>query len=435
MDIDFNKNPRQAEFIQEVLLASLGKSEFRYICYGGGIRGGKTFAMLGAFVILCKMFPGSKWVIYRQDFTSLQDTTIPSMEKILAGNELWTWHRDKSNYHVEYHNKSKIFFYGENIDRDPELNSMLGLECNGIGMEQSEELSQKLFEMSQSRIGSWYLDRMPKPLILLTLNPTQTWCKTLFYEPYRNSSLEHPYKFIQALPSDNPYVTDDQWSAWNRLDDRYKAQYIQGDWTDFDAKDNLWAFAFNRSKHIAPEDIKPDRNYPLYLSFDFNRNPICCSIIQFIQEQVRVVECVKLGNSNIYELCKYIQVNYPNYLYVVTGDATGRNSQALVKDNLNYYVVISRELRIIQTAIKVPSVNPSLEENKVLVNSWLQNGNTQISPNKGAHLIYDLSNVRVSADGGIEKRNRQDPTQQADALDTFRYYLNQFHRNFLLLPK
>jgi hypothetical protein len=37
----------------------------------------------------------------------------------------------------------------------------------------------------------------------------------------------------------------------------------------------------------------------------------------------------------------------------------------------------------------------------------------------------------MEADGSIRKTNRADPTQQADALDTFRYYCNVFHSRAL----
>lgn len=430
MDIDFTKNLKQAQFVETVLESAVGANPYRYLCYGGGIRGGKTFGMLGCFVILCKMFPGSRWVIYRQDFPALQDTTIPSLEKMIGGKSSWKWHRDRSNFHVEYENGSKIFFYGENIDRDPELNSMLGLECNGVGLEQVEEIDIKTFEMIQTRIGSWYIDPMPKPLILTTLNPTQKWAKKVFYDPYRKMTIQPPYHFIEALPNDNPFVTTDQWEAWGRMADRYQSQYIKGDWTDF-SDNNLWAFAFLYSKHVAQADITPNQENYLYLSFDFNKNPITCAVIQHSNGVINVIEQLKLANSDIYQLCNVIKAKYPNYVYVITGDATGQNQSALVKDNLTYYKIIKKELGLLDTQFKLPTVNPRLEDNQVLVNSLLTNYSIQISPEKAKALIYDLQNCSLRADGSLLKGDRDDSAQQWDSLDCFRYYCNTFHKNFI----
>jgi hypothetical protein len=432
LNLTFKDNPKQAEFVEQAIMSAWGESPYRYLCYGGGIRGGKTFAVLGTLLLYCRMFPGSRWVIYRQDFPSLQDTTIPSLEKIIGNDSNFKWSRDKSNYHIEYlKNGSKIFLYGENIDRDPDLNAMLGLECNGIVLEQVEELSETLFNMAQTRIGSWYIPVMPKPMILMTLNPTQKWAKNVFYEPYKLGTIEPPFKFIEALPKDNPFVTAEQWEAWNRLEGRYKAQFIEGDWTDFTNRDNIWAFAFNRKKHLS--DVQIDTSQMVYLSFDFNRNPITCAVIQHIDGQIRVIEQIKLSNSDIYKICTYIKAMYGNSMFIVTGDATGKNSSAMVQDNINYYTIIQKELRLNAQQIKVPTVNPRIEENQVLVNSIFANYNITINSEKCKPLIFDLENARMRADGTLIKENRDDITQQLDCLDCLRYYLNQFHGNFIKL--
>lgn len=435
MDINFTDNPKQAEFIELALNAAEGNNEFRYLCYGGSIRGGKTFAVLGLLIIFCRMYPGSKWIVYRQDFPSLQDTTIPSLEKILAGSSSWTWHRDRSNFHVDYKNGSKIFFQGQNIEQDPELNAMLGLECNGIVLEQAEELSQKLFQMAQSRLGSWIIPRMPKPLIMLTVNPSQNWVKETFYIPWQKGELKEPFHFTQALPSDNPHVTEDQREAWGRMHDRYKKQFIEGDWSNLEDKNSLWAFSFDRKKHI-PQFLDPavwagNHNEKLYLSFDFNRNPITCSVIQHYNQTIHVLEQIKLENSDIYQMCAYIKRHWPDHLLMVCGDASGKNSTALVKDALNFYKVIQQEFRLTNLQFKIPGANPPLNENQVLVNSILSNYNVLLHPEKAKTLIFDFENVRMNPDGTIVKRDRTDPTQQADALDAFRYYCNAFHRNFI----
>jgi hypothetical protein len=147
-------------------------------------------------------------------------------------------------------------------------------------------------------------------------------------------------------------------------------------------------------------------------------------VVQFYDETVKVLQTIKLENSDIYKLCTTIQALYPNYLYMVTGDATGKNSSGLVKDNINYYTVIREKLALSNGQMKVPAVNPRLENNQVLVNSVLANMSVEIHEQHAAALHYDLRNVKTNSDGTIVKNNRQDATQQADALDTFRYFCN-----------
>jgi hypothetical protein len=439
IDLDFSVNPMQSELCYVVLEAAAGSNPYRIICAAGSIRSGKTFGMLGLLTILCGIYPGSKWIVYRKDFPSLMDTTIPSLDKIIGGLPQWKWHRSPSNYHVEYENGSKIFFYGENIQQDPDLHSMLGVECNGIFLEQVEELSEKLFTMAQSRIGSQYLDKMPSPLILMTANPTQSFIKDLFYTPWRNGELQAPFYFLNALAKDNPFITEEQRSAWDRLDEKTKRQFIDADWTNMQGKDDLWAYAFDRTKHLAKNLDMPcwkgDQNQYLYLSFDFNRNPITCCVIQHYDGIIRVLEQIKLSNSDIYKLCDHIKALYPGFFYTITGDATGQSSSAMVQDNLTYYKIIQTQLQLGPAQFKLPSVNPKIADNQVLVNSLLSRYEIQIHPEKAKSLIYDLENVRMFPDGTIIKANRADPKQQSDALDSFRYFCNQFMKHFVLLKE
>ena len=433
MNVDLSKNPKQESFFNTVIEAVHGLNDKRVLGYGGAIRGGKTFVSLSAFAFMAKTFKGSRWHVLRSDFPALQKTSIPSMEKILAGTSNWKWNRDKSNYFA-YHQKSdgKIFFMGENIDRDPELTNFLGLETNGILFEQIEELSEKTFEIGMSRNGSWYIDPMPVPVILFTVNPTQTWIKKKVYDLYRKGMLKPPFYYQEALPNDNPFVTKEQWAAWSQMADRYQKQFIQGDWTDFGNKDDIWAFSFNYDNHVGYPVL--NRNYPVYLSFDFNRNPACCSVIQWYNNKIRVIETIKLAGSGTDGLCRYILSKYMNCLFIVNGDYSGNTASSLYEEEITNYKVIKQVLGISQNQIKIKP-NPRLKHNAVLVNSLLSNYPIEIHEKDAAALIYDFQNVRKMADGTIEKTDRKDPSQQADALDTFRYFCNMNLGDFIEIPQ
>lgn len=432
MDVDLARNPKQEHFFNTAVEAVYGSNDYRYLFYGGAIRGGKSFVCAALWLFFAKIFPKSRWHVIRADFPALSKTTIPTFEKIIGDNKDWKWSRDKSNYYVEnLKSKSRIFFMGEGIIQDPELNNFLGLESNGIWLEQIEELSLSLFDMAISRCGSWYIDPMPKPLILGTFNPTQTWVKKKIYEPSVKGELKAPYFFLQALPDDNAFVTKEQWAGWSNMADRYIDQFIKGDWTDFSDKNKRWAFAYDPKKHSGMPVL--NRNQIVYLSFDFNKNPISCSVIQHYDGKIRVLRTIKLANSDIYALCDRIIVLYPNCLFMITGDATGQITSALVKDNLNYYKVIMTKLNVGMNQLKVPTFNPNIEDNQVLVNSLLANYPVEIHEEEAAGLHYDMANVSLSADNKIEKSVRADPTQQADALDTFRYFCNAFMGDYLKL--
>jgi hypothetical protein len=428
LKLSFDKNLKQKEYFDLAMGALEGSNDYRHLFYGGAIRGGKSYVSLAILAMAACRYAGSRWHVFRRDMPALLTTTIPSMEKILAGLPDWRWSRHPAHYYAENTTTgSRIFFKGENLSHDPALNDLLGLETNGILYEQIEELSEGLWQMGASRLGSWYTEPMPRPVTLATFNPSQSWIRERIYEPHRRGELAAPYYYMAALPADNGYVTPDQWQAWARLDERYRLQYIEGDWTDYSARDRLWAFAYDRARHLATTEIEADPQHMLHLSFDFNRNPICCSVIQCADEQIRVIETIKLANSDIYALCTHIRARYPGYMYMITGDSSGMNSSALVQNSLNYYTVIRQELGLGAGQLQVPVSNPRLADNQVLVNAILARGDVRINAVKAGALIYDLNNVKMMADGQILKANRNDPSQQADALDTFRYYCNVYH--------
>jgi hypothetical protein len=195
---------------------------------------------------------------------------------------------------------------------------------------------------------------------------------------------------------------------------------------------NKFCYSFSKEKHVG--SCKIDNRYPVYLSFDFNYNPISCLAIQHYEGRIYIPYAIKLENSNIYQLCEYIKNLLPNCIFIVTGDMSGKNHSALVKDNLTYFKAIKTALNLTDTQLKVQGINPRIEQNQVLVNAILEHYPVTMDQGNAQALIFDCEHVQIDNEKKIIKTDRNDPTQQADALDCFRYYLNKMHANFIKLP-
>ena len=198
---------------------------------------------------------------------------------------------------------------------------------------------------------------------------------------------------------------------------------------------NKFAFAFDKSKHVRKCAVNYD--YPIYLSFDFNKNPICCSIIQYYSETIFIPHVIKLDNSDIYKLCAHIKnkftlpgEEYNSDIFIVNGDASGNNKSAMVKDNLNYFRIIKAELDLTMGQMQQLASNPSIEENQVLVNAVLEHIKHSIDPDNSQPLISDLEFAEMLPNGTLKKADRNDPLQQLDPLDTYRYFVNRNLRHF-----
>src|SRR5665647_709553 len=353
-NIDLTKNPKQADYFINSLAAAQYANQYKFLNYGGAVRGGKTFVTLAILLRLSHIFPGSRSHVIKRQMPALQASTIPSFEKLVQGSPNWKFNRDKSNYFAYNKEDSKIFFKGENITRDPSLMAFLGLETNFIFLEQSEELSETLWDKALERVGSWYIPKMPKGLIFQTFNPCQNWVRKKIYDPYINGTLDEDILFMSALPSENPFVTEDQWAGWSKMAGRYQSQFIEGDWTDFDGETNRWAFAFNSIKHVGKVEWNPSE--PTYVSFDFNRNPIVCSVWQHYDNVIRGIRVIKMQDSTIYKLCDEILRLYPNAFYFITGDVSGDVATTL--STMSNFDVIKASLGLSRNQMQYSGANP-----------------------------------------------------------------------------
>ncbi len=430
--------PKQTELFNKVLESCQGINDYRYFFFGGAIRGGKTYAVMVALKFLCAVYPGSKWHVVRKDMTVLLATTIPSFEKIIAGDDRWKWIRTPGNFHVIYTpTNSKIFFKPESLYSDPELNDFLGLETNGFFLEQIEELSEKLWKRAIERAGSWYIHKMPPAFIFSTFNPTNKWVKAFIHDKWVKGELESPFCYIQALTSDNKYVTPDQWAAWRNMDEANYKNLIEGIW-EFEVSGNTFIYSFRDKEK---NDRKPgychlvsgldvDYSLPLRISFDFNVDPCTALIYQCAnnKEWISFIDEIRLANSNIYEICERIKVNWPNAFIYVRGDATGRNRSAMTRGSKNYYKIIKTELGLNSSRFKIPSVNPSVKNSRVLTNSLLAKHPALLIDERCKYLIEDIRNVKVDEDGDIEKTK---DSHRSHLLDCFRYALESDFSDFI----
>jgi hypothetical protein len=433
------KNEKQNFFYDTVMKAVGGLLPYRHFFYGGAIRGGKTYVCLYILIQLCKYFPGSRWHVVRESMPKLESTAIISMEKLIGTTgDYFKWKRKAGNYHVAFNNGSKIFFISESLQSDKDLNKFLGLETNGVLLEQMEELSEALIKRIIERLGSWYITPMPIPILMGTVNPTRSWPKQYVYERNLEGLLKANEIYVDALPDDNPFVTAEQWENWKNLDDLSYNQMIGGSW-DFPADGNLFAYKFNKKYHVLditkPENeefFKIDKRLPVKLIFDFNVDPITCLVCQNEgMKWGKIIDEYRLRNSDIFELLERVNEDYGQYFLVVSGDASGRNRTAITRGNKSYVIIIKEFFNLSEQQLHFPKENPSVRNTRVLMNSvFNKHGNFFIS-SKCMWLIKDLETVKTDDKGEIEKKTSGKGKLLTHLLDNCRYFLWNYFKSFI----
>ena len=189
-----------------------------------------------------------------------------------------------------------------------------------------------------------------------------------------------------------------------------------------------FAYMFNPDKHVT-RGLTIDKSLPLYLSFDFNVDPITCIAAQWGHDWLYVIEETRIQDSNIYDLCQQVKAKYGHHKLIVTGDASGKSRSALAKASAsNYYKVIAKELNIPISNIKLPKKNPPIERTQIQLNAMLHNHpDFLIDGDKCPYLVQDLRLVEVDDKGQINKAKDKHLTH---LLDTLRYLLNTFHSDW-----
>lgn len=375
---DPKANHKQIKFFVDVLrhLDRNDDDACRFFWYGGAIRGGKTFICLFIFIWLCLRYPGSRWYVVRKAFPDLRRTAIPSLEKLLKGSKkVKRWSRSSSDYFVEFHNGSRIYMFAESYQQDKDYDRWKGIECNGFLLEQVEEMMQETYNKSLERSGSWYIydkdgNAIDVPAVNFgTFNPAYNWVKKNIYLKYKKGELLPPDYFLEALPDDNPHVTEEQWKSWKRMDPETYNRFIKAIWDQ--ELEGVFFHQFDENKHVG-DRAKYKDGLDLWVSFDFNVDPMTATIFQTDEETFyHVLAEIRLPDSDTYEACEAIDTKFGHLLpyYMITGDASGRARMSGARRHLNHYQIIKNELDLIPEQIRVPKANPFISESRSFVSA------------------------------------------------------------------
>lgn len=173
--------------------------------------------------------------------------------------------------------------------------------------------------------------------------------------------------------------------------------------------------------------------FPIYLSFDFNVNPMTCVIGQHGTDKdgefIEFIDEVSLPNADIYDVCDRIKAKYEGAHFIVTGDRSGLNRTGL-KKNLNYYMAIGQSLGLRDAQFKLP-VNPHYNESIVLCNSILARHRSVLFDKSNCkETIFDMRFVEWDGEKPI-KDDRSKREQRADHFDCVRYYFNTFFKDWV----
>ena len=219
---------------QTQALEYLEDSTTNEILYGGAAGGGKS--VLGVYWLIksALKYPGSRWLMGRSELRTLKKTTLNSFFEVAKIQGL------QANVHYRFNQQDSIIHFPNgsqilladlfNYPSDPDFDSLGSLEITGAFIDECNQLVEKAKNIVKSRIRYKIDEFGIKPKILMTCNPAKNWVYYDFYQPSRQGELREEKKFIQALVTDNPFISPEYIKNLRTLDVNSRERLLNGNW-------------------------------------------------------------------------------------------------------------------------------------------------------------------------------------------------------------
>jgi hypothetical protein len=379
--------------------------------FSGPVGSGKSQALCQEAIRMAYANPGCLGLIGAPTYPMLRDITRPAMLDTLQRSRI-PFSFNKAENLLEFTDcRSKIVFRTlHNPDR------LRGTNLAWFGIDELTFAKQEAWERLEARL------RDPKAK---RRGGFAVWTPRGFDWVYKKfvSDKVNDYDVTLARPFENRYVLDAAPTYYEHLKASYDEQTYQqevlGQYLNVGA--GLVYSRFNRHQHV--REIPVDPHLPLRWSLDFNVDPLSSVIVQYIGEEVRVVDEIVLRNGTIEELASAFTTKYPYHPaeVFIYGDSSGHARRL---SGFSEYELLKKAL----AGFDYPSVvnfkaadnNPPVRQRTEIVNRKFRNqyGDTTlfIDP-KCNELIKDFEQVVYIADSReINKKKDRHRTHASDAL-------------------
>ena len=233
------------------------ENEMRNGCFNGGYGNGKTYAGCMKILLLACKFPKSRWIIARNTYKDLMQTTVKTFFKLCPDKLYEKEHGGKyveTKGQLQLINGSEILFmHFDGLDE----NSIKSLECNGILIDQAEEVSENTYLHLDARVGRWDMGEVPEELLkdnpnwprnpltnrpivpqytLLLCNPADEgelhWIWQRFHpeSPEWQQKYKDSHYYIEATSRENVALSKETLDAMSSRDKAWTDRFIDGKW-------------------------------------------------------------------------------------------------------------------------------------------------------------------------------------------------------------
>lgn len=413
------------------------------IIFAGSYGSGKSFFVSDMLINRCITDNYFRCFYGRKVHDTIRGSIFPTIYEQIEMHNIKGFAYSKANTSsmiIDYKNGNKFIPFG--ADKIDKLKSIK--EPSHFLLEELDQFTADDFGMCISRLGRTakaktqligmcntdkvYKEHWLYP-ILFGDNPIGA---TIHWSNYRNNTM---------LPSVEEYEHNLRVRAMGD-EDLYNA--IANGTPGVRNKQNAWLYV-NYKHCIIEEEIAVVPGNTIYLSFDFNNEPMTCTAWQFssgrhtMNGEFNFINCVRefetsMADTNeelITLLCKKIKTAFPFHPLRITGDSSGRSRLKGVAGNKSIYFLLCKYLNTSEQMLDVPMANMPHTASRALCNTIMYNHkNIRISHINSPKLISDMYTARASEEKEDELvKDRK--INKLDYFDTFRYIFATYFAYYL----
>lgn len=231
---------KQIEALEQLAI----DNDCRQLLYGGSAGSGKSFLGCDWQIKRRLKYPGTRGLIGRSELKKLRLSTMATFFELcsmygLNPDKHWTY--NGQDHVVKFYNGSQIILMDlADLPSDPEFQRFGSIELTDAFVDEAGEVSQKCIDILSSRLRYKLINDKPK--LLMTCNPHKGWLYNEFFDAQRNGTIRKDRRFIQALPTDNPHVSEVYLESLQMLPIIDRKRLLEGDWDYDETKDRIYEY-------------------------------------------------------------------------------------------------------------------------------------------------------------------------------------------------
>lgn len=360
--------------------------------YQGGYGSGKTFSGSLLGILLALKFPGIRGLVGAQTYTLVRDTTLQTYFEHLDNFGFtegvdYTWSATMQT--LTFSNHSEILF--RHFD---EPNKLKSLNLGFVEIEEMSDIPYDTFKMLLSRMRQKIKPQWKGFHYRIFGHTNPEAQRGWVYETF----IENPppnYRLISAPTTQNIYLPEGYCDELKKLyDEEYYNIFVLAKTGNYSSGLVVKDFTKENIKDIT---YQPEMD--LYISCDFNVDPMCWVLAHKTEDKVFYFDEIAMENTTTAKACEEICHRYPNHKgqIIINGDASGDN-RSCTSEYTNYVIIKKKFLQYgYDVDIRIKAFNPPIKNRVMAFNAKVKSAEGEIClfvDKKCEKLLYNIYNLR-----------------------------------------